>query len=155
MSPNFIKHKVKRVVNNNEILTNQYNSLLDRINKLETEIDTSLKNPKKTKTPKNFPKNNMPNKLNKPNKQLNNKLAKRDKKLCVFKRCPLGSNDKDTILFGQIAIENDNKLCTFRQCPKKSVEIGRVGHGRDQMKLCGFDTCPVGSYQLGNYLSSR
>jgi hypothetical protein len=156
MSQNFLKHKLKRVGDNNEILTGQYNSLMDRINKLESEIDTSLKNKNKKNSNSNSNSNKDPNKNHKNYQKDPNKLInKRGKKLCVFKRCPLGSNEKNKILFGQIAIENDNKLCTFRQCPRKSTEIGTLGHGSDQRKLCGFDTCPVGSYQLGNYISKR
>ena len=73
------------------------------------------------------------------------------KNICIFKTCPVGSDKKDSLLFGQIKIKNHN-LCTFEKCPKSAKTIGIIGTGKNTKHLCGFDTCPKGSLKLGDYL---
>ena len=114
-----------------------YTELIDRINNLDNKI-SGLQNTENKTNPQ-------------PNPKINPKSSSGgSKKLCVFKKCPPGSTEKDKLLFG------DNKnLCTFTECPPASTKIGTMGKGSSVKLLCGFDSCPKGSNELGKYVITK
>ena len=61
--------------------------------------------------------------------------------ICIFNRCPKGSEGSNKIWHNVLEIEN-GQICYFKQCPKGSKEVGNDING---LKACSYKQCPDGS----------
>ena len=78
----------------------------------------------------------------------------KNKKLCVFKKCPAGTIPKNKILDGQLTID-DGTVCTFHTCPAGTTGSGWIGEGSNKTRLCAYAKCPKGSKELADTVKTK
>ena len=153
----FSTHQINRL--SQQIQHLHQANLLDRVAHLEQQLDQQHRKPddkgksKLKDKAKAKAKAKAKVKANTKAKGKHSHIGK-NKKLCVFKKCPAGTIPKNKILDGQLTID-DGTLCTFHTCPAGTTGSGWIGEGSNKTRLCAYAKCPKGSKELADKVKTK